>query len=91
MATNDVWVKVDGERVVQAFEEAGEKLADAPAEVVLDFSSVLRIDPSALRAINDFAARVDGKTTQIILTSVNINIYKVLKLMKLTPRFAFRT
>ena len=91
MATDAVWVKVDAERVVQAFEEAGEKLADAPAEVVLDFSSVYRIDPGALRAMKNFADRVDGKGTRIILRSVNIHIYKVLKLMKLAPRFAFRT
>jgi anti-anti-sigma regulatory factor len=91
MATNAVWVKVDGERVVKAFEEAREKLANAHDEVVVDFSSVHRIDSSALRAMEDIAEAGDGQGTKVVLRGVNINIYKVLKLMKLTPRFAFRT
>ena len=50
MATNGVWVKVDGERVVQALQEAREKLGSVQGELVLDFSSVHRIDPESLRS-----------------------------------------
>ena len=50
MAMIAVWLKIDEERVVQALQEAGEKLDSVEGEVTLDFSSVRRIDPSALRA-----------------------------------------
>ena len=44
MAMMAVWLKIDEERVVQALQEAGEKLDSAEGEVMLDFSSVRRID-----------------------------------------------
>jgi anti-anti-sigma regulatory factor len=91
MATDPVWVKVDGDRVVHALQDAREKLDSVQGEVVLDFSSVHRIDPGALRAMEEIADAVDGKGTKVVLRGVNIDIYKVLKLMKLAPRFAFRT
>ena len=90
MATNTVWVKVEGNGVVQAFEEAREKLANDDAEVVVDFCSVYRIDSGALRALEDIADAGDGKGTKVVLSGVNIDIYKVLKLTKLAPRFVFR-
>ncbi len=91
METNAVWVKVDGKGVVQAFEEACEKLANDDAEVVMDFSSVNRIDSGGLRALEAVADAGDGKGTKVVLRGVNIEIYKALKLMKQAPRFAFRT
>lgn len=91
MSTNGVWVKVDGERVVHALQEAREKLGSVQGELVLDFSSVHRIDPESLRAMECLADTVDGNRTKVVLRGVNIDIYKVLKLMKLSPRFAFRT
>ena len=91
MSTNSVWVKVDGDRVVLALQEAREKLGSVQGELVLDFSSVHRIDPESLRAMEKIADTVDGNGTKVVLRGVNIDIYKVLKLMKLSPRFAFRT
>ena len=60
-------------------------------EVVLDFSSVRRIDPSALRAMEKLAGIADDKAVKVVLRGVNVDIYKVLKLVKLTPRFSFLT
>ncbi len=91
MSTNSVWVKVDGDRVVLALQEAREKLGSVQGELVLDFSSVRRIDPESLRTMEKIADTVDGNGTKVVLRGVNIDIYKVLKLMKLSPRFAFRT
>ena len=45
MATIAVWLKVEEERVVQALQEASEKLDGIEGEVTLDFSAVRRIDP----------------------------------------------
>ena len=73
----------------ETLQEALEKLDGAAGEVVLDFSSVLRIDASALRAMENFASTVDGKV-KVALHGINIDVYRVLKLMKLAPRFSFR-
>ena len=61
MAIMAVWLKVDEERIVQALQEAGERLDSSEGEVVLDFSSVLRIDASGLRAMEEFAGTADDK------------------------------
>jgi len=84
-----VWLKIDEERVVQALQEAGEKLDSAEGEVVLDFSSVLRIDTCGLTAMEEFARTADDKGLKVALRGVNVSLYKVLKLMKLTSRFSF--
>jgi anti-anti-sigma regulatory factor len=89
MAMMAVWLKIDEERVVQALQEAGEKLDSAEGEVVLDFSSVLRIDTCGLTAMEEFARMADDKGLKVALRGVNVSLYKVLKLMKLTSRFSF--
>jgi anti-anti-sigma regulatory factor len=84
-----VWLVIDEQCVVPALQEAGEKLDGAVGEVVLDFVSVRRIDSSALRAIEEFASKADRKGKKVALCGVSIDIYKVLKLVKHTPRFTF--
>ena len=75
----------------QALQEAREKLDSAEGDVCLDFSSVRRIDPSALRAMEELAGLADEKAVKVVLRGVNVDIYKVLKLVKLTSRFSFLT
>ncbi len=89
MAMIAVWLKIDEERVVQALQEAGQKLDSVEGEVALDFSSVRRIDPSAIRALEEFAGRADDKGVKVVLRGVNVGVYKVLKLVNLGPRFSF--
>ena|SRR5690348_4747917 len=89
MATNAVWLKVDGEGVVPAFEKALTKLDSAGGEIRLDFSSVHRIDASALKTMEDFAIAAHDKATKVVLRGVNIDVYRVFKLMKLESRFSF--
>jgi len=91
MATNAIWLPVDGERLAHALHEVRAKLDSAQGEVVLDFSSVQRIDPGALRAMEHLADAADGKGTKLVLSNVSVDVYKVLKLVKLSPRFSFRT
>jgi len=83
-------LKVDGNGVAHALQAVQEKLKVAQGEVVLDFSSVCRVDPAALRAMESLADTVDGNGTKVVLRAVNVDIYKVLKLMKLAARFSFR-
>ena len=89
MSLMAVWLKVDEERVVQALQEAGEKLDTAEGEVMLDFSSVLWVDVSGLMALEQFAGRADDKGVRVALRCVNVGVYKVLKLVKLTSRLSF--
>ena len=89
MATIAVMLKVDGEGMVQALQEAGEKLDTANGQLVLDFSSVHRINPAALAAMEELAGIADGKGVKLALRGVSVDVYKVLKLAKLAPRFSF--
>ena len=89
MATIAVFLNIDEERIVPALQEAGGNLDGSPGEAVLDFSSVRRIDSSGLRALEEFARIADEKAVKVVLRGVNVDVYKVLKLVKLTRRFSF--
>lgn len=89
MSKISAFLKVDAEHVAANLQAVGAKLDDAPVETVLDFSSVLRIDPGALVAMEELARLADEKALKIGLRGVNVEIYKVLKLVKLAPRFCF--
>jgi len=89
MATIAVMLKIEGEGVVRALRQAGEKLDATNGQLVLDFSSVRRIDPAALAAMEQFAGIADSKDVKLALRGVNIEVYKVLKLAKLASRFSF--
>jgi anti-anti-sigma regulatory factor len=69
--------------------EAGAELNGADGEAILDFSSVRRVDSLALLALEEFARIAGEKGVNVVLRGVNIEIYKVLKLVKLTRQFSF--
>jgi anti-anti-sigma regulatory factor len=85
----NVCLEIDEERVVVALQESCAGLDGSVGEVTLDFSSVLRIDPSGLKAIEALAAVAADKGVKVVLRGVNVDIYKVLKLAKLSSRFSF--
>lgn len=89
MTVMAVFVDIDEERIVLALQEAAEKLDRMQSEAIVDFSSVRRLDSSALQALEDFARIADEKAVKVALRGVNIDVYKVLKLVKLTRRFSF--
>lgn len=89
MAMIALHYKVDGERVPSALEEARQKLDGSEQEIFLDFSSVRRLDTSSLRALEELAGAAENKAVRIVLCGAGMEIYKVLKLMKLTARFVF--
>ena len=89
MAVIAVWLHIDEERIVPALQEAQEKLDRVEGEVALDFSSVRRIDPGALRAMEQFADVADIKGVKVVLRGVDVGVYKVLKLVNLASRFSF--
>jgi anti-anti-sigma regulatory factor len=89
MAMNAVWLKMEEQYFVQALQQAAEKLDGVTDEVVLDFSSVRRIDSSALGAIEEFATVAEGKNLTVVLLGVSVGVYKVLKLVNVASRFSF--
>ena len=89
MSKISAFLKIDAEHVAGDLHAAGAKLDGAPVETVLDFSAVSRIDPRALVAMVELARIADEKAVKIGLRGVNVEIYKVLKLVKLVPRFSF--
>ena len=90
MTTTDaVWIHVDPGCVDQAIrKDAVNELTNAK-ELVLDFSSVLRIDTSAVRAMADLVRLASERSVKIVFHAVNLDIYKTLKLTKLTPQVSF--
>ncbi len=89
MAMTAVWLNIDGEHVGETLQQTADKLDSAEGELVLDFSSVRRVDPPALKAMEHLAGLAQEKGVKLALRGVNVEVYKVLKLMKLTQRFAF--
>ncbi len=89
MPTNAVWVPIDGDRVVETLQEAVEKLDTADTGITLDFSSVRRMDAAALGALEKLASAAEAKPVKAVIRGVNVDVYKVLKLLKIARRFAF--
>lgn len=88
MSTIAVFLKVDEERVAESLREAQSKL-DGSSEAVLDFGSVSRVQPKDLLAMEELLRLAEDHGIRIELRGVNVAIYKVLKLARLAPRFAF--
>jgi anti-anti-sigma regulatory factor len=80
MTTNAVWIR-----------EAVEKVNRGESEVVLDFSSMLRVDADVVGAMEELAGLAEGKPVKVVLRAVNTDIYRVLKQLKLTHGFTFVT
>jgi anti-anti-sigma regulatory factor len=91
MATISDWLKIDGEQVLQSLSAVSERLNAADGELVLDFTAVRRIDAGAITAMEALAGKSKEKSVKVVLRGVNVEIYKVLKLSRLTTRFAFLT
>lgn len=89
MAAIAVWTKIEEESAVEALREAGDKLDAANGDITLDFASVHQIDASMVRAMEELADRADVKGVRVALRGINVDVYKVLKLVKLSSRFVF--
>jgi anti-anti-sigma regulatory factor len=89
MSTTEMLLSIEEERVVATLQEIAKGLDGSAGEAVLDFSAVRRIDSSALQALQDLVRVADDKAVTVVLRGVNVDVYKVLKLVKLTERFSF--
>ena len=92
MTSNAEWIKIDPERVLHGLQqEAVDEVNGAQGEVILDFSSVPRIDSHVVGALEQLADLAEQRSVKVVLRAVNLDIYKVLKLLRLTRRFSFLT
>jgi hypothetical protein len=91
MSTIAEGFKIEGDRVAECIHEAHMQLDTVCDQTTLDFSSVLRITPRDLRAMEELADRAENESVKVVLCGVNVDIYKVLKLVKLAARFSFAT
>jgi anti-anti-sigma regulatory factor len=89
MPTMTVWPKIEEGRIAQALDEAGEKLDSAGGDIVLDFSSVRKLDIGAVQAMEELARIAAEKGVKVVLRGVNVDVHKVLTLLKLKSRFSF--
>lgn len=89
MSTITVCKEIDEANLAAVLLETTEKLEGAKAEIVLDLSCVRRIDCDALHALSDLAIKAEERSARVMLRGVDVDIYKALKLMKLTSQFAF--
>ncbi len=90
MTENCIRIKLDPEQAAHTLrQEAVEQLADAAEEMLLDFSAMPRIDANTIGALEEFAAKADERPVRVVLCAVNMDIYKVLKLLNLAARFHF--
>jgi len=89
LVTVTAGIKMDEAHVVEALHEARERLISAGGKVLLDFAAVRRLDPKAVRAMAEFAEMAQHQGVKVVLRDVNVDVYKVLKLVKLAKQFSF--
>mgnify|MGYP005810756811 CR=1 FL=1 len=89
MATITVLTKIDPGRLPGSIRDIAAKLDGAGDGLLLDFSSVQRVDAAALDALRELAASAAAQSARITLSGVSAPVYKVLKLTGLSPRFSF--
>jgi len=82
-------VMLDEKQLVPVLQNLAQKLERAGSELVLDFSAVRCIDSQAVLAMDELSQKADEKSVRIVLRGVNVDVYKVLKLVRLTPRLSF--
>ncbi|HET9409577.1 MAG TPA: STAS domain-containing protein [Candidatus Sulfotelmatobacter sp.] len=80
---------IEEANVSSQLHEAEKKMSSTDGELVLDCSTIRRVDASALHAMERFAHVAEDKGVKVVLRGVNVEIYKVLKLTKLSSRFSF--
>jgi len=88
MPTTAELLSVDEKNLVPTLSAAGKKLSTG-GDVVMDFSEVRQIDAPAIKALQEFACLADSKAVKVVLRAVSVDVYKALKLVKLTQRFSF--
>jgi len=89
MAEVAEWMKLDETHAIQTLHATRDKLESANGEVGIDCSAMRRFDSAVLRVLEELADKGDAKREKLVLRGVNVDVYKVLKLVKLASRFSY--
>ena len=89
MAIANGVVNLDEPGLITALQDARKKLDSTGGEAILDLTSVRRVNASAIRALEEFVHVAEEKSAKVVLRGTNVDVYKVLKLVKLTRRVSF--
>lgn len=89
MTANSASIQLDPARIDHFLTQVALDELSGGAQLVLDFSCVPRIDVNALQGLDELARRASEKSVKIALRAVNPDVYKVLKLARLSFRFSF--
>lgn len=81
--------KVDANNVAESLGKASEFISAEEIDLSLDMTEVRRLDARAVKALEDLASSAEKNRLKVELIGVNVEVYKVLKLMKLDPKFTF--
>jgi anti-anti-sigma regulatory factor len=65
------------------------RLENAGGELILDFSAVRHLDAEGLKLMEELAACAGENHVVISLEAVSVDVYRVLKLAQVAPRFHF--
>jgi anti-anti-sigma regulatory factor len=87
--TTSTSLLVDSACPLKTLQEAVAMIASADGELVLDFSAVRSIDTKALVAMEELANGAERAKLTIVFRGVQVKVYKVLKLARLTSQFSF--
>lgn len=77
------------EALASLVEAARAKLQSTEGDLELDFSSVRRLDAHGLHELEQLAEIAEEKGVTLVLRNVSVEIYRVVKTVKLAPRFKF--
>ncbi|HZQ96037.1 MAG TPA: STAS domain-containing protein [Candidatus Sulfotelmatobacter sp.] len=75
--------------MISGLRSAAAQLSGDDGELNMDFSCIARIDAGAMRALEDLARKAEERRVKVVLSGVNVNVYKTLKLARLSRRFSF--
>jgi len=88
MSTSNVYLRVNGEGL-PSFAALIDCLKTTGGDLTLDFASSQRIGADALSTLEALANQAGEKQVGVVLTGVSVDVYRVLKLVKLASRFSY--
>jgi len=89
MATSSVGPRPEATDMVRALRQYHEKIDSAEGLLVLDVSALRRIDSQVLTALEELADAAKRKNVTLALRGLDVSVYKVLKLLKLSSQFSY--
>ena len=88
MEIADLALRIDEQNLVGSLEKARKGL-EPESQLMLDLSSIRRIDSRGLRALQELVHQAEEIKGKVVLRGVNVDVYKALKLAHLTRILSF--